>query len=133
MNIAGATYTQENGKLGNHKNKSFMSVVSGLDGRCIVGTSDGDLLQFQGELIIRYNIYCIILYYTVLYYIILYYIILYYNKLYCIILYCIFATLHYTVLYCTVLYCTLQYCTALYVTYLCYAILQPDMICCGTL
>ena len=56
-----------------------MSIVSGLDGRCVVGTSDGDLLQFQGEL----------------------------NKQYCINLVLHLTALNCTVLYCTTLQYTL--------------------------
>jgi hypothetical protein len=44
----GPNYTLENGKLGTHRNKIFMSAVQGYGGLCIVGTADGDLLQFRG-------------------------------------------------------------------------------------
>ena len=52
----GGSYSCENGKLGTHRNKMFLSAVCGMGGSTVIGTSEGDLLLFQGILLFR-NIY----------------------------------------------------------------------------
>ena len=44
----GSTYSCENGKMGSHRNKMMLSAVCGIDGGTVIGTSEGDLLLFQG-------------------------------------------------------------------------------------
>ena len=48
--VLGASYILENGKLGQNKNKSFLSCVSGHRDSVVTGTAEGDLLLFQGNL-----------------------------------------------------------------------------------
>ena len=48
--ILGASYILENGKLGQNKNKTFLSCVGGYKDGVVAGTSEGDLLLFQGNL-----------------------------------------------------------------------------------
>ena len=48
IKYVGGSYSCENGKLGTHRNKMFLSAACGLDGMTVIGTSEGDLLLFQG-------------------------------------------------------------------------------------
>lgn len=47
------TPKSETGKLGEHKNKSFMSAARGKGGIAVVGTSEGDLLLFRGTELLK--------------------------------------------------------------------------------
>ena len=55
--VLGASYILENGKLGQNKNKTFLSCVSSHRDSVVTGTAEGDLLLFQGNLdvLLDYN------------------------------------------------------------------------------